>query len=31
MNFGVRPVHIEEHHVDKTLLVEPTVGLVKVL
>ena len=31
VNFGVRPVHIEEHHVDKTLLVEPPVGLVKVL
>ena len=31
MNCGVRPVHIEEHHVDKTLLVEPPVGLVKVL
>ena len=31
VNFGVRPVHIEEHHVDKTLLIEPPVSLVKVL
>ena len=31
VNSGQRPVHVKEHHVDKTLLVEPTVCLVKVL
>ena len=31
VNFGQRPVHVKEHHVDKTLLVEPTVCFVKIL
>ena len=28
---GLRPVEIEENHVDKTLFVQPSIGLVKVL
>ena len=28
---GLRPVHVEENHVDKTLFVQPSISLVKVL
>ena len=31
VDFGLRPVHVEKNHVDKTLFVQPPIGLVKVL
>ena len=31
ISLSLRPVKIEENHVDKTLFVQPSIGLVKVL